>query len=123
MRGAASIVFAIMAITGANSLTNDIFHIVFFIVLFSILIQGTLLPVVAKKLDMIDDNGNVLKTFNDYTQEMPVEFLQFTLHQGHAWEGKKISDITLPPECIMALIIRNHEKVLPKGDTLSLIHI
>lgn len=118
MRGAASIVFAIMAITGINSLTNDIFHIVFFIVLFSILIQGTLLPVVAKKLDMIDDNENVLKTFNDYTQEMPVEFLQFTLHQGHEWEGKKISDITLPPECIMALIIRNHEKVLPKGDTI-----
>lgn len=118
MRGAASIVFAIMAVTGAGTLQNDIFHIVFFIVLFSILIQGTLLPEVAKRLDMIDANENVLKTFNDYTQEMPVEFLQFTLHHGHAWEGKRVADIVLPPECILALIIRNHEKILPKGDTL-----
>ena len=45
---------------------NDVFHIVFMIVLFSILLQGSLLPLVAKKLDMIDEKGDVMKTFNDY---------------------------------------------------------
>ena len=49
MRGAASIVFAIMAVVDPATTDNDIFHMVFFIVLFSILIQGTLLPFVAKK--------------------------------------------------------------------------
>lgn len=117
MRGAASIVFAIMAVTGAENLQNDIFHIVFFIVLFSILIQGTFLPQVAKSLDMIDARENVLKTFNDYTQEVPVQFLQFTLNAKHPWENKKVSEIILPPECILALIIRSNKKVLPKGDT------
>ena len=55
---------------------NDLFHIVIFIVLFSISIQGTLLGLVAKKLDMIDENGNVMKTFSDYSDEMPVEFVK-----------------------------------------------
>ena len=50
----------------------DIFHIVFMIVLFSILVQGSLIPLVAKKLNMIDNNSNVMKTFNDYTDEVPV---------------------------------------------------
>ena len=118
MRGAASIVFAIMAMTGTAVLSNDIFHIVFFIVLFSILIQGTLLPGVAKALDMIDKDGDVLKTFNDYTEEVPVRFLQFTLQKGHAWEGKPLSAVTLPPESILTLILRNQLKLIPKGDTV-----
>lgn len=52
LRGAASIVFAIMAEMAVET-ENDVFHIVFMIVLFSILLQGSLLPLVAKKLDMI----------------------------------------------------------------------
>ncbi len=74
MRGAASIVFAIMAVVDPATTDNDIFHMVFFIVLFSILIQGTLLPFVAKKLDMIDSDADVMKTFTDYLDEVPVQF-------------------------------------------------
>ena len=48
MRGVASIVFAIISVQLNTNLSIDIFHIVFFIVLFSILLQGSLLPFVAK---------------------------------------------------------------------------
>lgn len=54
LRGATSIVFAIMATVDDAYMKNDVFHIVFCIVLMSIGIQGTLLPLFAKKLDMID---------------------------------------------------------------------
>lgn len=118
MRGAASIVFAIMAMTSPATLGNDIFHIVFFIVLFSVLVQGTLLPVVARKLDMIDEDGDVMKTFTDYADEMPVEFIRFKITNGHEWHGKKVADITLPPECILVLLIRGEEKFVPKGNTV-----
>ena len=66
LRGAASIVFAIYATTYGVNMTYDIFHIVFFVALFSVSIQGTLLPKFAKKLDLVDNNTLVLKTFNDY---------------------------------------------------------
>ena len=48
LRGAAAIVFAIMAITQASALKNDVFHIVFFVALFSGAVQGTLTPLFAK---------------------------------------------------------------------------
>lgn len=43
LRGAASIVFAILATVDPAYTKNDLFHIVIFIVLFSISIQGSLL--------------------------------------------------------------------------------
>lgn len=49
LRGAASIVFAIMAAMSNISMEHDLFHMVFCIVLLSISIQGTLLPWFAKK--------------------------------------------------------------------------
>lgn len=69
MRGAASIVFSILAITSPAVTSLDLYHIVFFIVLFSILVQGTLIPVFAKKLHMVDQSSDVRKTFNDYAEE------------------------------------------------------
>ena len=118
MRGAASIAFAIMATTDPAYLQNDIFHIVFFIVLFSILIQGTLLPAVAKKLNMIDENGDVMKTFNDYADELPLQFIQFTVSADHEWQDKTVAEISLPPESMLVLIIREGKKIVPKGDTV-----
>ena len=116
LRGAASIVFAIMA-TMAVQTENDIFHIVFMIVLFSILLQGSLLPLVAKKLGMIDKNADVMKTFNDYAEEIPVQFIQLTIPQAHYWCTKTLKELTLPPETLIVLIKRNGENIIPNGDT------
>ncbi len=120
LRGAASIVFAIMAVVSPAYLDNDVFHIVFFIVLFSITLQGTLLPVVAKKLDMIDTKGDVMKTFNDYTNEAPVQFIKLPIKAKHPWVDKKIKNIRLLPNTILALIIRDNKQIVPRGDTTIL---
>lgn len=116
LRGAASIVFAIMATMSVET-DNDIFHIVFMIVLFSILLQGSLLPVVAGKLNMIDQNADVMKTFNDYSNEVPVQFIQLTIPDEHNWCGHLIKDLTLPPQTLIVLIKRNGENLIPDGST------
>lgn len=120
LRGAASIVFAIMAVTSPAHISHDVFHMVFFIVLFSILIQGTLLPFAAKKLNMIDDKEDVLKTFSDYTEEVPVQFIEFRVKKNHPWAGSMVKDILLPPETLLVQIRRrdNHEMVKPDGNTV-----
>lgn len=120
LRGAASIVFAIMAVVGDITLKHDVFHIVFFIVLFSILLQGTLIPFVAKKLNMIDENSSVMKTFTDYTEEVPIQFIKLLIDDKHPWNNKKIGELELLPNLIIALIIRNGEQVIPKGNTVIL---
>ena len=118
MRGAASIAFAILAISGGAQLSYDLYHMVFCIVLFSILVQGTLIPSAARRLDMIDDTEDVMATFNDYTREMPVQFVRCILGKDHPWEGRTLSEITMPPGSLAAAVIRRGREIIPKGDTV-----
>lgn len=120
LRGAASIVFAIIATVSPAYTKNDVFHIVFFIVLFSISIQGSFIPFIAKKLNMIDNNNNVLKTFNDYSDEIPLNFIKILIYENHTWNNKKIKDIQLLPDILTVLIVRNEKQIVPKGNTLML---
>ncbi len=119
LRGAASIVFAIMACIAIES-ENDIFHIIFMIVLFSILFQGSLLPWVSRKVDMIDKNSDVMKTFNDYSEEVDIQFIQLTIPENHLWCGRKLKDLTLPPETLIVLIKRDGQNIIPDGETIIL---
>lgn len=120
LRGAASIVFAIMTVVNPAVMDNDIFHIVFFIVLFSILIQGSLIPFVARKLDMVDNDGDVMKTFTDYSYELPVGFVEFDMPDEHHWVDKTVQELDFPKNLIVVLIIRGEEKIIPKGKTYVL---
>ena len=117
-RGASSIVFAITALLNTNA-NYDIFNNVFFIVLFSIMLQGSLLPFISKKIDMIDEGYDVMKTFSDYSgDEIPIEFIQLTVSEDQNWCGKSISDLNLPPDTLMVLIKREGEDVVPNGQTV-----
>ena len=117
LRGAASIVFAIMATGTVSDMNVDLFNIVFCIVLLSITIQGSLLPAVAGWLDMIDDSVDVMKTFNDYVEDTDVQFGRITIKEGSAWEGKQIRELGLPKNLLIAMILRDGQKVLPRGNT------
>lgn len=120
LRGAASIVFSIMAAISPVYTGDDVYHIVFFIVLFSILIQGSLIPLVAKKLDMVDARNDVLKTFSDYSSEIPIRFIHFTVPGEHPWSNRVVKDILLPPETLLILLIRKSRRMIPNGDTVIL---
>lgn len=117
LRGASSIVFAIMATISTAITENDIFHIVFCIVLFSILLQGSLIPYMAKKMNMIDNSADVFKTFSDYTEEVPVQFIKFVLTANHPWVNTPIKEIILPPNTLVVLLIRQNLQITPNGDT------
>lgn len=117
IRGASSIVFAIMVTADASYTSNDIFHIVFMIVLISIAFQGSLLPLVARKTNMIDDGENVMRTFNDYSDENAVQFISVKVEEDGSWAGHKISEIQLPHGLLIALIKRDGKSVIPYGGT------
>ena len=116
LRGASSIVFAIFTVT-QTEVGHCIFRATFFIVLLSILFQGTLLPLFCRKLRMLDDKEDVMKTFNDYSEEVPVRFIRSTIAEKHAWAGKKLKEISLPPGTLVAMIERAGKNIIPHGDT------
>ena len=117
LRGAASIVFAIVAVVSPNYADDAIFSIVFCVVLLSLLFQGALLPSASKHLNMIDEHENVLKTFNDYTDENNIHFTCLELNNSHPWINKQIRDIGSIPGTLIAAILRKGATITPKGDT------
>ena len=118
LRGAASIVFAIMAISGNELLENDLFSIVFCIVLVSILLQGSLIPWASRRLGMIDAESNVMRTFNDYSERTEMQFGSIDIVPGSKWAGKRVMDLGLPRNMLIALVLRGPERIIARGDTI-----
>lgn len=118
LRGAASIVFAIMAIIHPAYSESAIYHVVFCIVLISISLQGSLIPKVSEKLSMIDTESNVLKTFNDYSEDPDIQFIKLSLMPSHPWVMRRVKNVLFPPECLLILILRNGQRIIPNGNTL-----
>lgn len=118
LRGAASIAFAIYSVTYGVNIENDLFHIIFFIALFSVGIQGTLIPAVARKLNLVDDNTPVLRTFNDYKEDKKTKILEVNIDSESKWAGKSIMDADIPEEVLIVMIRRAEEVIVPKGSTV-----
>ncbi|WP_310602802.1 TrkA C-terminal domain-containing protein, partial [Anaerosporobacter sp.] len=66
-------------------------------------------------LDMIDETVDVLKTFTDYADEVPIQYIQLKIDLRHPWVGKMIKDIPLPPDTLLVLLKRNKENIVPNG--------
>ena len=74
----------------------------------------------AKKLDMIDDEADVRKTFNDYQEETSLHLMEMQIPVGHEWANQKIKDVSMPTGSLALMIKRGSETVVTKGDTLIL---
>lgn len=120
LRGAASIVFAIFTLTSRAALSVDLFHIVFFIALFSISLQGAVLPWLARKLHLVDSASPVLKTFNDYREEAATPLLELTLQAPHQWVEKTVAEADIPEDVLVVLVKRDGKAIVPNGSTLLL---
>ena len=122
IRGAASIAFSIYAVTATkSSMSTDIFHIVFIVVLFSVLIQGSLIPMMAKKLSLIDtEHKDALKSLGDMEDESYNQLLEFTIKPNHKWANKKIMEAELPKDILIVMVKRGRDVVVPNGSTTLL---
>ena len=115
LRGASSIVFAIMVTVDGD---DRLFHIVFIVALLSVAIQGTFLPKMATLLNMVDEDCDVRKTFNDYKEESAITMMRMFIPRGHNWENKLISQVSMPTGSLALMIKRGEDTIIPRGDTL-----
>lgn len=118
LRGAASIVFAIYTVTSTAFTTNDIFHIVFFVALISVAFQGSFLPAVAKKLQLIDEENTVFKTFNDYEDDTNTTLIEVTLEENSILKDKTLMEADFPENALVVMIKRGSKTLVPRGTTV-----
>lgn len=115
IRGGAAIAFAILAVNSDAVISIDIYHIVFGICLLSSLIQGSLMPISANKWNMIDSSDTVLQTFNYYQDKSEIDFLETKIRPNSPLIGKKLRDLNLTFDYIIAKIERNGKTIVPRG--------
>jgi len=118
LRGAASIVFAIMTITGGAVLEHDIFSIVFVIVLISISLQGSLIPWASKVFKMEDKTENVLTTFTSFSEDNDVTFSKIIISPDSSWCDRSIKELHVPKDLLVTMVLRGEEQIIPNGETL-----
>ncbi|GAA0510506.1 potassium/proton antiporter [Deinococcus depolymerans] len=119
LRGAVPIVLATFPLLAGAERAGTLFNIVFFIVLTSVLLQGTTLTLVARFLRVREALPTVTQYPISYTPtgHNKNEMVEVEVQPGSAADGQRIMDLRLPPEALVILIHRGGEFLIPKGAT------
>lgn len=59
-----------------------------------------------------------IKRRSEYGHENDIHFIKIHLDDDDEWNGQSIKDLTLPTGIIMAIVKRNDEILVPRGDTI-----
>jgi cell volume regulation protein A len=117
-RGVASIVFAILALNSGVPNAQFYFNVVFMVSVFSVLVQGTFLGPLAKRLNLTEEVETPLTTFTDYRGDTYTDLLKVKIASDSAIAGKKVMECNIPEEILIAFIQRGKGIVVPRGSTV-----
>jgi cell volume regulation protein A len=120
LRGAAPIVLATFPLLAGVGQADTIFHLVFFIVLTSVLLQGTLIVPMAKWLKVYDATPPRLSPLAYVMQDRTIanDLLEMHVDGQAPAVGKQVVDLHLPPDVLLVLIGRGGDMVVPRGNTV-----
>ncbi|MFB3825627.1 MAG: potassium/proton antiporter [Bryobacteraceae bacterium] len=118
LRGAAPIVLATFPLVAGIRGADLIFHVVFFIVLASALVQGTTIPIVARLLRLSHSGGGGRADLVDLIAQGERDLFQLVVGPGSAVDGKRLLDVRLPPETLALLVNRHGRQFVPGGGTV-----
>lgn len=122
LRGAVPIVFATYPLLAGIAKAEMIFHIVFFISVTSVLIQGTTLSVFARWLGVVrkdDTEPAPLPGVEDDPLDKPKRIMRaFVISSSCPAAGLKIMDTRFPRHAVIALILRDGKYFRPTGATV-----
>lgn len=113
LRGAVPIVLSTIPYTAGVPGSADIFNVVFFIVIVSVVLQGTTIKYIASKL-------KVLVAGRDRLVERRVasKMFEVTIDPNSKMAGKRIVDLKIPQSSLIVLINRGSESYVPRGATV-----
>jgi len=120
LRGAVPIILATFPLLAGVPKADILFNIVFFIVITSVLIQGTTIALAAKLLGV---NAPETKT---RTEHVEFEFhydensqkIELVIPQNSEAIGKQLVELGLPESAIIVLIKREDKSIVPRGGTM-----
>ncbi|WP_164215794.1 potassium/proton antiporter [Virgibacillus sp. YIM 98842] len=120
LRGAVPIVLALFPMLAGLEYSQLYFNIIFFIVLTSVVIQGSTMQFAANKLGLVtSDDAIPLHTMDLLSVgKKDLEIVEYFINDKHIVTGKSIKQIELPDKANIILIIRHGETIPPTAETV-----
>jgi cell volume regulation protein A len=121
LRGAVPIVLATFPFIDGVENSHVIFHIVFFVVLTSALVQGSTIPLVAKSLGLTEPEKDISPNLLEVISlgKVNAELIEYAVSQKCSLLNKQVKDITFPEKVWVNALIRNKD-LLPARDDLTI---
>lgn len=120
LRGSVPIVLATFPLLAGVPQADWIFNVVFFIVLTSVLLQGSTIPLVARWLHL--DAPMRLRPRAplefEATNGIQGELVEIELPEGSPAVGKRLLELGLPPGALLVLVGRGNSFLVPSGGTV-----
>ncbi|PZX56067.1 cell volume regulation protein A [Algoriphagus ratkowskyi] len=119
LRGAVPIVFATFPLIAGIEMSSTIFHIVFFIVLTSVAIQATTLPLAARLLHLSLPASLKKRSMLDLelSEDFKNAILEIQLPKDSPISGKRILELGFPSTSLIVLVKRSGKFITPNGQT------
>lgn len=116
LRGAVPIIFATYPVVENVPGASQIFNIVFFITIVSLIVQGTTIGKVATMLGL---STPMPKEGNDFGVELPEEIntdlSDMTIEEKHLVNGNTLKDMKLPKGSLVMIVKRGDSYLVPNG--------
>ncbi len=113
LRGAVPIILATIPVTAGIVGSTEVFNLVFFIVLVSVLVQGMTISTVASWLGVQSNEELDVRQ-----RKIATTMLEVTLPASSPVAGLRVVDLNLPEGVLIALLTRNGESFVPHGGTV-----
>lgn len=119
LRGSVPIILAIFPLLFGLPNAPLIFNVVFFVVLLSATVQGSTLPLVARKLGLTEKPPATPAATLEISSlhDVDAEIVEYTLGNDARAAGRLLSQMALPEGVVVAMITRGSAVIPPRGST------
>lgn len=119
LRGATPIWLATFPVVAGVAAGEELFAIVFFVVVSSTLVQGTTFEPLATRLGLTTDEPALPRRLleSGRIRRMGGDVIAYRLPPGAAAAGHRVRDLRLPREALVNVIVRDDTAIPPRGST------
>jgi cell volume regulation protein A len=119
LRGAVPIVLATFPLLAGVSRADHFFHLVFFVVLTSVLLQGTSIPPVARRLGLDEPVPRPRALLEPLVSgSLREELAELLVSPDSPVAGRPVVDLALPEGALIVLMRKRGESLVPGGATV-----
>jgi cell volume regulation protein A len=118
LRGSVPIILATFPLISGVGKADMIFNVVFFVVLASVLLQGSTIPFLARRLGLDMPLEIQPEIAAKQEKEAWESLFKLKVFPGSAAEGRQIADLNIPDDTWIAVLRRDGHPMRPVGSTI-----